>query len=385
MAKTGQQKSTINSRADGLLRERLNDVTRMVSDWVWETDENLNLTYVSDRVFEVMEFHPYEIIGKKISDLIKPLKMQDEELSIIQRKPFREVMMSAETKSGKMRLFQVSSIPKYHSDSGKFSGVRGTAKDVTEEENTKRELIIALARAEEASSAKSDFLASMSHELRTPMNAILGFSQFILNNPLEQLPTTQQEYASDILKSGEHLMELINQVLDLSQIETGQHQSEFEAVNPHTIAEECQRMIMSRAKRLNIKIENMIAEYNQPMLWTDEQRFRQVFLNLLSNAVKYNRSGGTVTLTTRQTSPHLLRIIIRDTGVGIPREKQSDLFEPFNRLGREAGEIEGTGIGLTITKHVVEMLRGQMGFESEDGIGSTFWFELPIAKGDAGK
>lgn len=238
---------------------------------------------------------------------------------------------------------------------------------------------IARQKAEAANRAKSLFLSTMSHELRTPMNAILGFAQVLETNPSEPLTEGQKSHVEHIIKAGNNLLELITQVLKLNEIDTGGLFLDIDHIPGLDIIEGGINLIQRRADQEGIDILNQTADNNLPRLWTDREQLTQVLFNLLSNAVKYNHRGGTVTLTCQKAPDQMLRISVEDTGSGIPIEKQSSLFKPFERLGREAGEIEGAGIGLILTKQTIELLGGRIGFESDEGKGSTFWVEVPLS------
>lgn len=240
------------------------------------------------------------------------------------------------------------------------------------------ELVQALKGAEAANRAKSAFLSSMSHELRTPMNAVLGFGQILEYDAT--LTAEQRESVQHILRGGQHLLDLINQVLDLSRIEAGQMTLSLEPVEMNAMIEECLELANTLAEKRGIIISH--GELQGMVVYADRVRLKQVLLNLLSNATKYNRAGGSVNIGMQMVAGERLRLDITDTGDGIPADKLGELFQPFNRLGAEVGTIEGTGIGLTITRSMVEMMGGTVEVRSEVGVGSTFSVELPIAMPD---
>ena len=241
------------------------------------------------------------------------------------------------------------------------------------EEYNRTALVEAKETAERASQAKSNFLSSMSHELRTPMNAILGFAQILEYDG--ELKEEQLDNVHEIIKAGNHLLELINEVLDLAKIESGHLDLSLEPVNLLDLVEECFSLITPVANNYEIDIRH--SEIGNYFIRADRTRLKQVLLNLLSNAIKYNQKGGSVELNVELKDENILRISIRDTGMGIEPEKQEELFKPFNRLNAENSEIEGTGIGLAITRSLIEMMGGDIAVESEPGKGSCFWFELP--------
>ncbi|MBF0248541.1 MAG: PAS domain S-box protein, partial [Alphaproteobacteria bacterium] len=232
--------------------------------------------------------------------------------------------------------------------------------------------------AEAANQAKSSFLSSMSHELRTPLNAILGFAQVMQFNPGEPLTEKQKGSIEQIMKGGEHLLNLINEVLDLSKIETGEFKPDFEDFLPAKSIDQCLVMTQAMAQKYGVAVRMDGDAADLPYIRADRMRFEQVLLNLLSNAVKYNHAGGSVILSFRRRDEDRLRIAITDTGPGIARDVQDQVFMPFRRLGRESGAIEGTGIGLYITKDLVELMNGRIGFDSTPGEGTTFWVEFPV-------
>jgi len=257
---------------------------------------------------------------------------------------------------------------------GKPRRMIGIHSDISERKLDEQALIAAREQADRANQAKSEFLSSMSHELRTPMNAILGFGQLMEYD--STLSEEHQDNVQEILKAGHHLLGLINEVLDLAKVESGHIDLSLEPVEVCPIVEECLSLVRTLADKRDIQLGH--SGIKGAAVRADRTRLKQVLLNLLSNAIKYNRDGGSVKMDLQREGADRLRIRITDTGLGIPAERQAELFQPFSRLGAEATEIEGTGIGLTITRRIVEMMGGTVDVESEVGVGSTFWIELPL-------
>jgi PAS domain S-box-containing protein len=263
-----------------------------------------------------------------------------------------------------------------------LQGVFAAARDVTDRQlnqqalrKTNVELEIAKSAAEKANLAKSDFLSSMSHELRSPLNAILGFAQ--LMESASPAPTdSQKESIAQILQAGWHLLKLINEILDLSVIEAGRVSLSTEPVSLGEVMSECQAMLEPEAQQRGIRM-TFPQFASQVFVSADRTRLKQVIINLLSNAIKYNKEQGTVVVACNTSTPGRTRISVADTGIGLSPNKISQLFQPFNRLGQEAvGGVAGTGIGLVVTKRLVELMGGNLGIESTVGEGSTFWCEL---------
>ncbi len=250
--------------------------------------------------------------------------------------------------------------------------------EVRIEERTK-DLIRAKEEAENANKTKSAFISQMSHELRTPMNAILGFGQLMKYDTKQPLSPYHQERVDSILKSGNHLLTLINELLDLAKIESGEMVMSIEPVNINDLTEELFAMMNPIARDQGIKLIDTSRKQKSIFVDADEGRLRQVLLNLISNAIKYNRENGEVILSYEEQMNGRLRIEIMDTGFGIPKDKHDRLFQPFDRLGADEYKIEGTGIGLTITKNLVELMNGEIGFESTVGQGTCFYVEFPIS------
>jgi signal transduction histidine kinase/ActR/RegA family two-component response regulator len=239
------------------------------------------------------------------------------------------------------------------------------------------ELELAIEEARNANQAKSAFLSSMSHELRTPLNAILGFAQILAADNLPTTPEQKKEFAGHILKSGRHLLTLINEILDLAKVEAGALTLSMEPVGLAEILAECRSMIEPLAAQRGIRV--LFPAAGDVRVQADRTRLKQVLINLLSNAVKYNREGGGVTVDCVAAGPERLRLSVQDTGMGLRPDQVAALFQPFNRLGQENGVQEGTGIGLVFTKRLVEMMKGEIGVTSSPGVGSVFWIELSTA------
>jgi len=292
--------------------------------------------------------------------------------------------LTARARNGKETVVSYNATT-FHDRDGVLQGVFAAARDVTERkrwdqmllENT-AELEKAKAIAEKANLAKSDFLSSMSHELRSPLNAILGFAQLMESD--SPSPTPAQKASIDqILHAGWFLLELINEILDLAVIESGRLSLSLEAVSLPEVMIECQAMIEPQAKKRGISMSFPKFEA-ACFIRADRTRLKQVLINLLSNAIKYNKAGGTVVVDCSLTGDERLRINVRDTGAGLTREMLAQLFQAFNRLGKEVGGEEGTGIGLVVSKRLVELMQGTIGAESTVGVGSVFWIEMNYDK-----
>lgn len=262
----------------------------------------------------------------------------------------------------------------FKDDTGKITGVLSSGEDITERKKDEQALIAARDEAERANQAKSEFLSSMSHELRTPMNAILGFSQIL---QMEDLTEANMDLVNEIRYAGEHLLDLINDVLDLAKIEAGRMELSIEPVVLEDVIKKCLSLIQPLVDKQDINIHVEHSNCKSLTVSADAIRLRQVLLNLLSNAIKYNRPGGEVFVHCESQSNDTVRLEVRDTGQGINARKKTELFTSFNRLGAERSHIEGTGIGLVITKNLVELMGGEINFESEPGVGSKFWITLP--------
>jgi len=274
------------------------------------------------------------------------------------------------------RFPAIVSITALRDDSGEIIGYLLIGTDNSVRKQVELELNNAMAVAKKANLAKSDFLSSMSHELRTPLSAILGFAQLMESG--SPSPTASQKRSIDeILKAGWYLLELINEILDLALIESGKLSLSPEPISLTEVVRECQAMIEPQAQKRDIRMT--FPQFEIPyFVKVDRTRVKQVLINLLSNAIKYNKVGGAVVVDCIASTPGRIRISVKDTGEGLTPEKLAQLFQPFNRLGKEAGIDEGTGIGLMVSKRLVELMNGEIGVESTVGVGSVFWIELNL-------
>ncbi|NQU59273.1 MAG: bacteriohemerythrin [Rhodospirillales bacterium] len=262
-------------------------------------------------------------------------------------------------------------------------GHAGIRIDITERKHLEMDMLAAKKEAEKSSKAKSEFLASMSHELRTPLNAVLGFAQMLLFDPKNPLSQAQNVHVESILEGGNHLLELVNEILDLAKIEANQLNLSLEEVNANDVVADCVALSIPLGEPRDITIIDQFSSGSPSLLRTDRLRFKQALINLLSNAIKFNNDGGTVSVEGHESENGFLRISVTDTGVGIAEEDYESVFHMFHRLGADPMiSREGTGIGLTVTKLLVEQMAGRVGFESEEGAGSTFWLELPLASNE---
>jgi len=260
---------------------------------------------------------------------------------------------------------------------GQPRGFAKLTRDLTERRQVEQALTEAKGAAEKANLAKSEFLSSMSHELRSPLNAILGFAQ-LMESDITPATPSQKASIDEILRAGWYLLELINEILDLAQIESGRLSLSTEPTSLAEVLRECQAMIEPQAQPRGIAMT--FPSFEVPCyVAVDRTRLKQVLINLLSNAIKYNKSGGTVVVDLAGSTLERIRINVRDTGPGLPAEKLAQLFQPFNRLGQEHGAQQGTGIGLVMSKRLVELMGGVLGIESRVGVGSVFWCDVGAA------
>lgn len=290
--------------------------------------------------------------------------------------PF-DVELIIHTKDGEKKWVRTIGVPDL--SNGKCVRVFGVFQDVSDIKRAEYDLIDARNLAEKSNKAKTDFLSNMSHELRTPLNAIIGFSELLdLDSSLTR---DQKDNVEEINKAGQHLLELVNEILDLARIEAGELTFTMETINASQMVSECALLLTALIETKNIHLK--ISDDSNIYVQADRKRLKQSILNLLSNAIKYNTDSGNIEIQISELNEYSVRISISDTGLGIDPAKYGLIFQPFMRLSGENDGIEGTGLGLALTKKIVESMEGSIGVVSEVGKGSTFWIDLPIQKSPA--
>lgn len=256
----------------------------------------------------------------------------------------------------------------------------GIVRDISERKQIEQQLVTAASQAEQANRAKSDFLSRMSHELRTPLNVIVGFAQLL---ELEEPDESTRENIAYILKAGHHLTDLINEVLDIARIEAGYQNFSIEPIQISSLLSECWKLIIPLANERGITLADTELLASEHYVSADLQRLKQVILNLFSNAVKYNKSQGTISIRCSLIEESHIRVMVTNQGEGIDPEDFERVFEPFERLNADTLSIQGTGMGLSLCKTLIEAMNGQLGVNSILGQSATFWFELPVAEGSS--
>jgi len=355
-------------------------------DAIMTTDPSGIITDVNKQMEVLTGCTRDELIGAPFKNYFTdPDRAEKSTQLVLREKKVTDYELTARARDGKETVVSFNATTFYDRDR-KLQGVFAAARDITERKRLDQvlqeknvELESARSVAEKANRSKSEFLSSMSHELRSPLNAILGFAQLLESGV--PLPTDTQKGSIDqILNAGWYLLELINEILDLALIESGRLSLSLEPMSLVDVMLECQAMIEPQSQKNAIRMS--FPSFGTPVfVHADRTRVKQVLINLLSNAIKYNRAGGEVEVTCSQSGEKRLRISVQDSGQGLPPEKIAQLFQPFNRLGQEASSEQGTGIGLVMSKRLVELMGGEIGVESTVGEGSVFWFELILSAG----
>lgn len=369
---------------------RLKEAQRLAQLGHWDYDFRTNSLSWSDNIYTIFgldrnAIQPttegfFDSIFKSDSKAVDTLRDRD----LLSRFPEQNIDYRMVMPGGDVRWVHMESTTQFD-ENKEIIGLNGIIQDITERKLAELELINAKEEAEkarreadQANLAKSRFLSHMSHELRTPMNAILGFTQLL---ELEKdLSESQMEAVSEIHHASDHLLDLINDVLDLSRIEAGKIILSIKPLRIDSVIKDCLGLVTSMAEQKGVNVSWDQDESTDYFVYVDETRIKEVILNLLSNAIKYNNPGGRVHVKTQLRPRKKMRLLVEDTGTGIPDIEQGNLFKSFNRLGAENSDVEGTGIGLVICKRLVEMMGGQIGFSSKEEEGSCFWVDVPLTR-----
>lgn len=386
------------------LDDKLTDIIRSTSDWVWETDTNLHLTEVSARIAAITGAPPDAHLGKamlSLGTLPDPMPgVPDLYRLMADRRPFRNRLFLMRDETGAARRIHLSATPFFDSDTGRFLGYRGTGTDVTRTLEAERDAVVArekleqamdaleisnehlresLTKEQSASDAKSDFLALTSHELRTPLNAIIGFAELSRRQLDDTVPERLPSYLDNILSAGGHLVQIIDNLLDTVRIENETVDMELVETSVANLIRDTITMIEVRAEMGDITLTLPRVAEDLTVL-ADRTSARQILINLLTNATKFTSEGGSVGIDIVPGKADLLYITVWDTGLGIPVDQQQAVFDRFHRVRSDAftSNTEGVGIGLHVARNLAQLMGGDITLESELGRGSRFTLALRL-------
>ncbi|HEY1798069.1 MAG TPA: ATP-binding protein [Stellaceae bacterium] len=363
---------------------RFRDFATTSSDWLWETDAGHRFTYHSDNI-RAFGQNPSKRLGRTRMELAADLATEAEKWAehravLDRHEPFRDFVYKRKVGNDPEAFISVSGKPIFGAD-GHFLGYRGTVRDITREMANERTLVAAKSAAEAANLAKSQFLANMSHELRTPLNAVIGFSEMMLHGLAGVLVPQQQEYSRLIRQSGQHLLNVINEILDLARVDAGKLELREEAhVDPRQVIDSCIRLVNARA---NCEMPCLAVDIEDPVpeLTVDPTRLTQILLNLLSNAAKFTPRGGMVRVALRGCADGGVEFEVADTGIGMTVAEVQTALEPFGQIdSTHARQHEGTGLGLPLARRLAELHGGTLTVRSEKGQGTTVAVTLPPSR-----
>ncbi|KAB2314568.1 EAL domain-containing protein [Betaproteobacteria bacterium SCN2] len=371
--------SDAKTQALALSEARFRDIFETSPDWIWEINAEGLYTYANNRVFDLLGYTREEVLGKTPFDFMPPQQAKHIGWTfrdiIANRRQFFGLENVNLHKDGHEVILETSGVPVID-EKGNLLGYRGIDRDITLRKRAEEALLKAKAAAEASSQAKSVFLSSMSHELRTPLNAILGHAQLI--SMINGLPEMAVESAREIMQAGENLLSLMNDILELAALEINGTDMHVEVFPLAGVLDDCvaQNADIANLHKIPIECSTTCADCQ---VAADRFFLLQALNQLVSNAIKFNHDGGKIGIACRAGANGRVRVSISDTGSGIPRDDMARLFEPFNRLGAEKGQIKGAGVGLAIVRRLIEAMSGAVGVDSTPGTGSTFWVELPVA------
>jgi PAS domain S-box-containing protein len=365
-------------------KERFRDYAEIASDWFWSTDKDLRVDYFSKQVASSTGLQPGAVLGE-MQDAASVPESDGEEIDrhredLAARRPFKDFRYKHTDSTGRTSWWCVSGKPTFDA-TGAFVGYRGTGRDVTTEVEAQLSLRTSKEQAELANRAKSEFMANMSHELRTPLNAIIGFSEIMTGQAFGPLGNPRyNDYANDILESGQHLLALINDILDLSKVESGNEELREEEIDVPALIGSLLTLMKHHAAKGEIGLSAEVAD-DLPVLIADKRKLKQILVNLLGNAVKFTRPGGTVVLRTwcNRKSGFVFQIV--DTGIGMAVDDIPNALAKFRQIDSDLNrKYAGTGLGLPLAKAMAELHGGSLNIESELGKGTTVTVRLPAAR-----
>ncbi len=363
---------------------RFGDYARSSGDWFWEMDRQGRFTYVSDRISETTGFRAADLIGRHRDDLLdatwNPEGIAAYRAALEARRPLRDFVYRSQQVNGRTHYIRINAVPAYDA-AGRFIGFRGTGSEVTALTEADAALRAAKEAAEIASRTKTEFLAAMGHELRTPLNAIIGFSEVMQMQALGPIGSeTYLEYARDIRTSGEHLLALVNDVLDVSRIETGNLTLSEEPVDLVRLGKAVEHLALQRSLDAGVALAVEV-DPSLPSYRADERRLKQVLVNLLSNAVKFTEAGGAVSLTMERDTDGCLLAVVSDTGIGMSEEGVARALQRFSQVDASLGrKYEGMGLGLSLARDMVALHGGNLTIHSTPGNGTSVTVRLPASR-----
>ncbi len=364
--------------------ERFQSFAEIGSDWMWEMDADLRFSYFSDPIHRMTGLPREHYLGKTRAEagrgVANEAEWQQHLADLEAHRPFHDFCYTIVHAEGSTHHWSISGTPIFGA-SGKFEGYRGVGSDISERKATEEAMLTVMKEAEIANRAKSQFLANMSHELRTPLNAIIGFSEIIKDEILGPVGSTKyREYADDINMSGQHLLALINNILDLSKVESGAGELCEENIDIPEAVRSIRRLLMGVTQTDNVELELDVLD-DIPMLHADEHKVKQILLNLLSNAIKFTPGGGKVTLKIWSCAESGYEFQVIDTGIGIAFEDIPKAMAPFQQIdGGLNRKHDGTGLGLPLAKSLVEMHGGYLDLQSKVGVGTTVTVHFPAER-----
>ena len=361
---------------------RFDDLVDLTTDWLWECDPEFRLTFVSERITDRLGYPVSHYLGRRFDELAEGVQLPPAvEAEGHAPAPFQDWTLELPAEYGELRRFLLQGLPVFDPVTNDYLGYRGTARDISGKIAEEAALRQALAAAEAANRAKSEFLANTSHELRTPLNAIIGFTEVMQLEKFGPLGNDRyRQYIGDVLDSARHLLTVINDILDVAKIEAGRLELDEGSVEPGQLAQQVLRLFADRAERVGISLSLDLAE-GLPVLWIDERKVKQILLNLLSNAVKFTPRGGQVTLSASLVPGGAFVFAVTDNGIGIATEDLEAAMAPFGQVDSQLSRrFEGTGLGLPLSDALVRLHGGRLKLSSTLGEGTRVTVSLPASR-----